>query len=96
MDEMEKLLKSMTQMKDGMETMQKELAAYVEVYEQAGIHVEVQGDGIIRNLRFAPGTSPAEVEKAINAANAKIKDLITKKMNAITPAELREAADASR
>ncbi|MDR2737698.1 MAG: YbaB/EbfC family nucleoid-associated protein [Puniceicoccales bacterium] len=91
MDDMEKLLKSMTQMKDGMEAMQKELAAYTESYDEGGVYVEVQGDGIIKNLRFSQGTPPSAVEKAINGANTKIKDFITKRMNAITPPELREA-----
>jgi DNA-binding protein YbaB len=92
MDEMEKLLKSMTQMKDGMETMQKELASYVEKYDESGVHLEVQGDGIIKNLSFADGTSPKVIETAINNANAKVKDFITKKMNSITPPELRDNA----
>ncbi|MDR1401386.1 MAG: hypothetical protein LBI81_00290 [Puniceicoccales bacterium] len=88
---MEKLLKSMTQMKDGMESMQKELAGYTLKHDEGGIHVEIQGDGIIKNLKFPSGTSAGEVEKAINGANAKVKDFITKRMNAITPPELRDA-----
>ncbi|MDR0742342.1 MAG: hypothetical protein LBE98_02660 [Puniceicoccales bacterium] len=90
MEDMEKLLKSMTQMKDGMEAMQKELGSYTEKYDEGGVHVEVQGDGLIKNLKFASGTPANVVEKAINGANAKIKAFITKKMNDITPAELRE------
>ncbi|MDR1233121.1 MAG: hypothetical protein LBJ75_02585 [Puniceicoccales bacterium] len=90
MEDMEKLLKSMTQMKDGMEAMQKELGSYTEKYDEGGVHVEVQGDGLIKNLQFANGTPANVVEKAINGANAKIKAFITKKMNDITPAELRE------
>ncbi|MDR1413687.1 MAG: hypothetical protein LBI56_01975 [Puniceicoccales bacterium] len=91
MEEMEKLLKNMTQMKDGMETMQKELAGYTLPYDEGSIHIEVQGDGLIKNLRFAAGTSANEVEKAINNANAKVKDFITRRMNDITPPELRDA-----
>jgi DNA-binding protein YbaB len=94
MDEMEKLLKSMTQMKDGMESMQKDLASYVEKHSENGIHLEVQGDGIVRNLSFADGTSAKAIETAINNANAKVKDFITKKMNSITPPELRDNAAA--
>jgi DNA-binding protein YbaB len=91
MEDMEKLLKSMTQMKDGMEAMQKELSAYILKHEQGGVSLEVQGDGIIKNLKFASGTPANVVENAINSANAKVKEYITKKMNDITPAELREA-----
>ncbi|MDR2779373.1 MAG: YbaB/EbfC family nucleoid-associated protein [Puniceicoccales bacterium] len=90
MEDMEKLLQSMTRMKDGMEAMQKELSSYTEKYDEGGVHVEVQGDGVIKNLQFANGTPASVVEKAINDANAKIKTFITKKMNDITPAELRE------
>jgi DNA-binding protein YbaB len=95
MEDMEKLLKSMTQMKDGMESMQKELASYIESHDEGGVHVEVQGDGIIRNLRFPAGTPATDVERAINNANAKVKAHITQRMNAITPPELRDAAGAA-
>ncbi|MDR3143935.1 MAG: YbaB/EbfC family nucleoid-associated protein [Puniceicoccales bacterium] len=95
MEDMEKLLKSMTQMKDGMEAMQSELIAYTESHDEGGVHVEVQGDGIIKNLRFSPGTPANVVESAINNANAKVKAYITKKMNAITPPELRDSGIAS-
>jgi DNA-binding protein YbaB len=90
MEDMEKLLKSMTQMKDGMEGLQKELASYSRKYEEGGVSLEVQGDGIIKNLSFGPGTPADVVERAVNNANAEVKDYITTKMNAITPAELRE------
>lgn len=91
MEDMEKLLQSMTKMKDGMEAMQKELASYVEPYDEDGVHVEIQGDGIIKNLKFSDGTPPSTVEKVINNANAKVKNYISKKMTDITPPELREA-----
>ena len=71
--------------------MQKELASYVEPYDENGVHVEIQGDGIIKNLKFSDGTSPLVVEKALNNANAKVKNYISKKMTDITPPELREA-----
>jgi DNA-binding protein YbaB len=93
MDDMEKLLKSMTQMKDGMETMQKELAGYVEKYDEAGVHIEIRGDGLVQNLNFQAGTAPAVLESVINHANAKVKEFITARMNAITPPELREAGN---
>lgn len=91
MEDMEKLLQSMTQMKEGMEAMQKELASFTQSHDEDGVHLEVQGDGIIKNLSFSKDTPASVVEKAINNANAKVKDYITNKMNAITPAELREA-----
>lgn len=91
MEDMEKLLQSMTQMKEGMEAMQKELASFTQPYDEDGVHLEVQGDGIIKNLTFSKDTPASVVEKVINNANAKVKDYITNKMNAITPAELREA-----
>ena len=87
---MEKLLQNMTKMKEGMEDMQKELASYVEHYSENGVTLDVHGDGIISGLTFSEGTNPSDVQKAINDANARIKDYITKKMNDITPAELRE------
>lgn len=90
MEDMEKLLQNMTKMKDGMEAMQKELAAYTEHYSENGVSLDVHGDGIISGLTFSAGTSASVIEKVINNANAKIKDYITKKMNDITPAELRE------
>jgi DNA-binding protein YbaB len=89
MDDMEQLLKNMTQMKEGMEAMQKELAAYTLKHDGDGVHVEIQGDGLIKNLSFPNGTPAKTLEKAINDANAKVKEFITKRMNEITPAELR-------
>ncbi len=90
MEDMEKLLENMTKMKDGMEAMQQELASYVEHYSENGVTLDVHGDGVITGLTFADGTSANTIQTAINNANAKIKDYITKKMNDITPAELRE------
>jgi DNA-binding protein YbaB len=43
MEDMEKLLKSMTQMKDGMESMQKELASYTENMMKMVYTVKVRG-----------------------------------------------------
>ncbi len=88
---MERYLKSITEMKKGMIDMKRELASYVESYDEDGIHVELQGDGIIKNLEFNDGTSPSIVAKVINNANAKLKNYILMKINNITPPELREA-----
>ena len=90
MEEMEKLLQSMTQMKEGMEKMQKELADYAIEFELDGVRLKVHGDGIISDLTFPEGTPPAKVEKAINDANAKVKDYVTQRMTEITPEDLRE------
>jgi DNA-binding protein YbaB len=92
MEDMEKLLQNMTSMKDEMEKLQAELPNHREHYEKDGIKLDVHGDGVISNLNFPAGTPPSAIEKAINEANAKMKDFITKKMNDITPAELRERA----
>ncbi|MDR1433517.1 MAG: hypothetical protein LBI61_04275 [Puniceicoccales bacterium] len=81
----------MTKMKDGMESMQKELASYTLKHAEGDISLEVQGNGIIKNLRFPAGTSAGAVEKAVNGANAKVKDFITGRMNEVTPPELRDA-----
>ncbi|MDR1596012.1 MAG: hypothetical protein LBR91_03780 [Puniceicoccales bacterium] len=91
MEDMENLLKSMTQMRDGMEAVQKELASYSLRHEEEGISVEIQGDGLVKNLEFAVGTPASSVEKALNNANSRVKDYITKRMNAVTPVELRDA-----
>ena len=90
---MEKLLQSMNQMKDGMEAMQAELASYVLNHEEGGVSLQVKGDGTIVNLKFANGTSPSAVEKAINNANLEVKAYITDRMNKITPPELKQAAN---
>jgi DNA-binding protein YbaB len=90
MEDMEKLLQNMTKMKEDMEELQVELPKYREQYDKGGIKFCVHGDGIISGLSFPAGTSAGAIEKAINEANARVKDLITKKMNEITPAELRE------
>ena len=73
MEDIERSLQNMAKMKDGMEVMQKELASYVEAYNEDGLHVEIQGDQIIKNLKFNKTTSPSTVEKEINDANANIK-----------------------
>ena len=91
MEDMERLLQSMTKMKDGMEAMQKELGSYTLNHEENGISLNVQGDGIIKNLKFPAGASASAIENAINNANAKVKDFITKRMNEVTPPELRDA-----
>ncbi|MDR0595891.1 MAG: hypothetical protein LBF94_04355 [Puniceicoccales bacterium] len=90
MEDMEKLLQNMTKMKDEMEKLQKELPGHKEHYEKNGIKLTVHGDGIISGLSFPAGTAANAIEKAINEANVHMKDFITKKMNDITPAELRE------
>lgn len=90
MEDMEKLLQNMTKMKQGMEDMQKELTSYVKHHSENGVSLDVHGDGVISGLTFSAGTSADTVQKAINNANAAVKDYITKRMNDITPAELRE------
>ncbi|MDR1255547.1 MAG: hypothetical protein LBJ94_01285 [Puniceicoccales bacterium] len=90
MEDMEKLLQNMTKMKDEMEKLQKELPQHTEKYDKSGIKLTVHGDGVISDLNFPSGTSAGAIEAAINEANANMKDFITKKMNDITPAELRE------
>ena len=87
---MERYMKSLTEMKKGMIDMKRELSSYVESYDEDGIHVELQGIGIIKNLEFNDGTSPSIVAKVINNANAKLKNYILMKMTNITPPELRE------
>jgi DNA-binding protein YbaB len=90
MEDMEKLLQNMTKMKDEMEKLQKELPKHKENYDKNGIKLCVHGDGVISDLSFPSGTSANAIENAINEANSHMKDFITKKMNDITPAELRE------
>ena len=90
MEDMEKLLQNMTKMKEGMEGMQHELASYVKHYSENGISLDVHGDGVISGLSFPAGTNADAVQKAINNANAAVKEYITKRMNDITPPELRE------
>jgi hypothetical protein len=65
-------LKSMIQMKDGLEAIQKEVAAYIEKYDEDGVHIEVQGDVIVKNLKFASGTPSNIAERAINCPNTQI------------------------
>jgi DNA-binding protein YbaB len=90
MEDMEKLLQNMTKMKEDMEQLQMDLPKHKEQYDKDGIKLCVHGDGVISELSFPAGTSAGAVEKAINEANLHMKGFITKKMNAITPAELRE------
>jgi DNA-binding protein YbaB len=90
MEDMEKLLQNMTKMKEDMEQLQTDLPKHKEQYDRDGIRLCVHGDGIISELSFPAGTSAGAIEKAINDANARMKTFITKKMNEITPAELRE------
>jgi hypothetical protein len=73
-----------------MEKLQKELPGHKENYDKDGIKLCVHGDGVISDLSFPPGASAGAIEKAVNEANAHMKDFITKKMNDITPSELRE------
>jgi DNA-binding protein YbaB len=90
MEDMEKLLQNMTKMKEDMEQLQVDLPKHKEQYNRNGIELCVHGDGIISGLKFPDGTSAGAIESAINEANAHMKEFITKKMNEITPAELRE------
>ena len=89
MEDLQELLENMTKMKQGMESMQTDLQSYVMPFSENGISLEVHGDGIISGLKFPPGTSPCDVEKVINNANAQIKEYIAQKINYITPPELR-------
>lgn len=92
MEEMDKLLQNMTKMKDDMSKMQDELKQYVLSFSSSDgkVSLKVHGDGVISGLK-TNGASDSDIEKAVNDANAKVKDYIANKMDSITPAEFRDA-----
>lgn len=91
MEEMDKLLSNMTKMKDDMAKMQEELKSYSLTFKSADgkVELKVHGDGKITGLKMH-GASDADVEKAINDANAQVKDYIAVKMDSITPEDFKE------
>lgn len=93
MEDLQQLLENMTKMKQGMENMQNDLQSYVMPFSENGISLNVHGDGVISELKFPQGTSPCDVEKVINNANAQMKEFITQRMNNITPSELLKRDD---
>ena len=51
----------------------KESISYKESYNKDGISFDINGQGLIKNLKFVNGTPPSMIENAINGTIEKVK-----------------------
>ena len=72
-DGLEKALEIMTGAADSMFNMVKESISYKESYNKDGISFDINGQGLIKNLKFENGTPPSMIENAINGTIEKVK-----------------------
>ena len=72
-DGLEKALEIMENTCDAMSNTVMESTSYKESYNKDGISFDINGQGFVRNLKFANGTPPSMIENAINSTIEKVK-----------------------
>ena len=72
-DSLEKACGIMTCAVDAMSNTAMESISYKESYNKDGISFDINGQGFVRNLKFANGTPPSMIENAINGTIEKMK-----------------------
>ena len=72
-DGLEKALEIMENTRDAMSNTVMESISYKESYNKDGISFDINGQGFVRNLKFANGTPPSMIENAINSTIEKVK-----------------------
>ncbi len=72
-DGLEKALEIMRNTSDAMSNTAMESIAYKESYNKDGISFYINGQGLVKNLKFPNGTPPSMIENAINGTIEKVK-----------------------
>lgn len=72
-DGLEKALEIMENARDAMSNTAMESISYKGSYNKDGISFDINGQGFVRNLKFANGTPPSIIENAINGTIEKVK-----------------------
>ena len=91
-DGLEKALEIMENARDAMSNTAMESISYKESYNKDGISFDINGQGFVRNLKFANGTPPSIVENAINGTIEKVKLHFEEIYFNSLPLEIRQAA----
>ena len=91
-DGLEKDLEIMRGTCDAMSNTLMESISYKESYNKDGISFDINGQGFVRNLKFANGTPPSMIENAINGTIEKVKLHIEEIYFNNLPLDIRQAA----
>ena len=91
-DGLEKALEIMENTRDAMSNTVMESISYKESYNKDGISFDINGQGFVRNLKFANGTPPSMIENAINSTIEKVKLHFEEIYFNNLPLEIRQAA----
>ena len=91
-DGLEKALEIMENARDAMSNTAMESISYKESYNKDGISFDINGQGFVRNLKFANSTPPSMIENAINGTIEKMKLHFEKICLNNLPLEVRQAA----
>ena len=91
-DGLEKAFEIMRNTSDAMSNTAMETISYKESYNKDGISFDMNGQGFIKNLKFANGTPPSMIENAINVTIEKMKLHFEEIYFNNLPLEIRQAA----
>ena len=91
-DGLEKALEIMENARDAMSNTAMESISYKESYNKDGISFDINGQGFVRNLKFANGTPPLMIENAINGTIEKMRLHFEEIYLNSLPLEIRQAA----
>lgn len=91
-DGLEKALEIMRGTSDAMSNTVMESISYKESYNKDGISFDINGQGFVRNLKFANGTPPLMIENAINGTIEKVKLHFEEIYFNNLPLDIRQAA----
>ena len=72
-DGLEKALEIINGTRDAMSNLAMKSISYKESYNKDGISFDINGQGFVRNLKFANGTPPSIIENAINSTIEKVR-----------------------
>ena len=72
-DSLEKAVRIMENARDAMINTSMESISYKESYNKDGISFDINGQGFVRNLKFANGSPPLMIENAINGTIEKMR-----------------------
>lgn len=91
-DMSKRLCEVVTDASDGMLSTAMESISYKESYNKDGISFDINGQGFVRNLKFANGTPPSMIENAINGTIEKRRLHFEEIYLNSLPLEIRQAA----
>lgn len=91
-DGLEKALEIMENARDAMSNTAMESISYKESYNKDGISFDINGQGFVRNLKFANGTPPSGIENAINGTIEKVRLHFEEIYFNSLPLDIRQAA----